>query len=74
MKVTAVFKKLENLPFPKLMIDKNDNCIVLFHEDKEGIVVSLGSYESNYLKVGTYDSSFIMENFVDFKGTITIEQ
>lgn len=74
MKVTAVFKKLENLPFPKLMLTTKDNFIVFFNEEGKGTVVSLGNYKSDFLKVGQYHNDFIMKNFVDFKGTITIEQ
>jgi len=65
MKVTV--KREENArKYPCLM--ESDGLIVLFLESSSGIVVSGNEYYS----IGTFMSSWKMDSFVPFKGSITI--
>lgn len=73
MKVVVEGERSEK-EFPKLMINKNDDFLVLFSEVKKGTIISLGRCSSNFYTVGEYRKDFYMHNFVDFKGKITLEQ
>ena len=62
-------QKAAEKDFPKLMIDKSNNCVVLFSQKECGQVVH--SISGMY-PVGRYLESWCMPNFCDFHGTITL--
>lgn len=57
-------------PFPKLMQSLSSHAIVFFWESGKGTVLS--SIYHKYL-IGNYNEAWQMEHFVDFKGSITLE-
>lgn len=74
MKVTINETEKEDLEFPKLMIARNTNFIILAVDksDKDfigGVVIS----ESEYYPVGYIYHSWNIYDFQDFKGSITLE-
>jgi hypothetical protein len=71
----SVFKKQEDIesPFPKLMIWTNNlklEHVVLFHSPKNGTVVHSKSPECKML--GKHSDGFLMEEFVDFNGSVEL--
>jgi hypothetical protein len=61
-------------PFPKLMIlndnsERTDKLIVLFKRKSEGTVLT----RTTDWSIGDRDTEFCMDKFVDFKGTIQLE-
>lgn len=64
-------KEVKNIPFPKLMKSTINEAIVLFYKDGEGIVVS-NSNDGEY-RLGYLSSTWIMQNFRDFNGSITLQ-
>ena len=61
-------------PFPKLMIlndnsQRPDKLIVLFDRKSEGTVLT----RTTDWSIGDRDTSFCMDKFVDFHGTLQLE-
>ncbi len=56
-------------PFPKLMIDSQNNTIVLMTELWSGPVVGNATKQQ---PLGYYLGSWIPQNFTDYTGTITL--
>ena len=64
-------KNIQNVkPFPKLMISEDLETIVLFSEEKKGVVILDSRVE---YKVGKYFESFNMEYFRDYNEPITLQ-
>ena len=59
-----------NNSFPKLMISSETGKIVLFWENRKGIVVNGGRRAAS--KIGDFGDCFNMYNFSNFYGTIEI--
>ncbi len=55
--------------FPKLMVSKMSNAVVFFYDDFKGIVVSDARNEYG---IGHHSTDWIMDNFKDFNGSITL--
>lgn len=60
---------IKSKPFPKLM--KSAAKIVLFTSSGAGTVVALCGTGSIF-KVGEHSNSLIMDDFVDFEGSVTL--
>jgi hypothetical protein len=72
MKSTVTNKAVSKpRPFPKLMIDPSDNQIILFYSEGAGTVVVDG--ECRDYKIGYYDEYWDMFGFIDFIGSICLE-
>ena len=61
---------IKAISFPKLMIS-NNGTVVLMNEDASG--TALTSNRTSFYKVGHYATDWIMGSFVDYNGTITLE-
>ena len=66
---TTPQKQTQAPKYPCLMIGKDGTDIVLFHKEKEGIVVGLPS--ENY-HIGHYNNEWAMRYFVPYNGTVTL--
>ena len=64
---SQIFK--EKFSYPKLMISDN-GCIVLMNKPNEGTCIVRGN-TSNL--VGNHYTGWIMSNFEDYAGTVTLE-
>lgn len=64
-------EKPDLLAYPKLMISKSGAMVVLFTEIGQGTVV--GTYQGYKKPLGYHSESFYMGDFVDFHGTVTIQ-
>lgn len=69
MEIEVNNKTEKELPFPKLMIDKTTNLIVLFSKYEEGMVIYRG--ESHFL-TGYFDDGWNGKAFEDFRGEIKL--
>jgi carbon monoxide dehydrogenase subunit G len=70
MKVTSVAKKT-SAPYPKLMIDKSDNQVVLVLSDTEEAVTLIpGSNSRTY--AGELYRAIDLSSFTDFDGEVTL--
>jgi hypothetical protein len=58
------------LGFPKLMISKHENSIVLFKKQKCGTVLKSGTHSS---LIGYYSENWDMNAFTDFYEAITLQ-
>lgn len=70
MKSTVERKEISP-EYPKLMISKASNLVVLFEGSSSGTVVSNGS--SDKWAIGEYTSSWDMTGFAIFHGKVTLE-
>jgi hypothetical protein len=77
MTIKATIQSEESVAcFPKLMKHRNSNMIVLMTIDRpnadgrrgKGMVVTVGAGNA----VGDFSENWAMDNFVDFKGVITL--
>lgn len=57
----------KKVDFPKLMISE-DGLVVLFHEDKCGVVV----YSRDGFHIGNYSEEWDMDEFSYFEGELTL--
>lgn len=60
--------KLGEVKYPCLMKAKHDDTIILFTDEKVGVVVN----GSEYNHVGEYSEKWGMPLFIPFKGSITL--
>lgn len=67
MKSTVEVKKAKDLPFPKLMKSTRSDKVVLFEKYRCGTVVS------DHKDMGMYSEIWLMQNFRDFDGSVTLE-
>jgi hypothetical protein len=58
-----------SLPFPKLMISRTNDLVVLMTAPGHGTVVGVGS--STWFE-GDHKTSWMTEDFDDFQGTVTL--
>ena len=56
-------------PFPKLMIDLSDNCIILFTEPGIGTIVQQG--DCHYF-FGDHSDYWDEDDFTDYDGEVTL--
>lgn len=61
--------------FPKLMIAEGTGYIVLFFKEKTGTLVGCAKDYKNHMNIhmGLISYEWVMEDFKDFNGTITLE-
>lgn len=63
------------LKFPKLMINKQYDFIVLFERIKEGVVLFTNEKNQDFpsYHIGHYSAHWIMDRFEDFNGKLTLK-
>lgn len=71
IKSTKVVQETETIDFPKLMIHKPSNMVVLFSRKSMGMVVNAGNTEGSW-GVGVYADDFIMGSFSDYHGSVVL--
>ena len=59
----------ERRQFPKLLVSKTTDLVVLFNKDKEGIVLNP---DNEWPLTGFKESDWEMESFENFRGTIEL--
>ena len=59
--------------YPILMKAKNSQLIVLFGREGEGTIIKCFHYTKENYKVGEYRTTWQMENFEPFTGTVLLE-
>lgn len=72
MSLVSTFKndnQIAELPFPKLMINRRCNLVILFTEKGSGTVVYC---ETNDNHIGEFDARWSTGLFADFYGDINI--
>lgn len=74
MKITTTNNTTKHLikPYPKLMVSAKTKLIVLFIDYAEGTLIDIGNKKN--FTIGEWSNDWDMESFVDFKGSITLEQ
>ena len=70
MKVTIKGEEPKELEYPKLMISKLNNTIILFSKKREGTVIKSGSDGLDI--TGVYGVDWYSENFKNYTGEITL--
>lgn len=70
MKITSVANKT-SAPYPKLMIDKSDNQIVLvLNENEDAVTIIPGANKDTF--VGELYRGIYINTFTDFDGEVTL--
>jgi hypothetical protein len=73
MKITINLTEKEDLEFPKLMIEKKTSIIIIALYNKKGSIAGVVIYKNEFYQVGYTSYAWSSDNFIDFKGTITLE-
>jgi hypothetical protein len=63
-------QQIKEFLYPKLMISTLDQTIVLMEKPSEGVIIKNGCKTN---KLGHYSTNWDMYNFIDFKGSITLQ-
>ena len=64
------YKTAKSKTFPKIMISKKTEIIVLFESNKKGVVI--GNPKSGY-PIGCHDEFWKPDYFIDYDGPITLQ-
>jgi len=71
--MTSRISVRDNNLYPKLMISKNTNTIVLFENDGNGVVVYVDD-NCDVHKLGEFNDEWIMSSFLPWNGTILLTE